>query len=105
MASQERIDFGPFQLDTTNECLWQGAQRITLKPKTFSVLRYLIDHPGQLVIKDELLKTLWADVHVSGAVLKVCIREIREALDDQAKTPRFIETVHRRGYRFIGPVS
>jgi len=68
------------------------------------VLCYLVEQAGQLVTKEELLKTLWPNVRVGDAVLKVCIREIRVALDDQAKAPQFIETVHRRGYRFIEEV-
>src|SRR5262249_7591645 len=62
-------------------------------------------HAGQLVTKDALWQAVWPDVTVSDAVLTVCVREIRQALGDDAKTPRFIETVHRRGFRFIAPLS
>ena len=102
MNANQTVRFGPFRLDAANAHLWCGSDKIPLKPKTFSVLCYLVERAGQLVTKEELLKTLWPNVRVGDAVLKVCIREIRQALEDQAKAPQFIETVHRRGYRFIG---
>ncbi len=104
MNANQTVRFGPFRLDAANAHLWRGSDKIPLKPKTFSVLCYLVERAGQLVTKEELLKTLWPNVRVGDAVLKVCIREIRKALEDQAKAPQFIETVHRRGYRFIGEV-
>ena len=58
-----------------------------------------------MVSKDELLAALWPDVRVGGGVLKTCIWEIRQALRDQPQAPRFIETLPRRGYRFINPLS
>ena len=94
-----------FRLDTVNECLWQEKQAIALKPKAFAVLRYLVEHPGRLVSKNELLDAVWADVAVSEGVLKFCIREVRKALGDKPQAPQFIETLHRRGYRFIAPLS
>ena len=77
---------------------------VALTPKAFSVLQYLVAHAGQLVTKEALLATVWPEMAVSEAVLKVCLSEIRKALGDVAKTPRFIATLHRRGYRFIAPV-
>lgn len=74
-------------------------------PKDFAVLHYLVTHPGQLVTKDELLRAVWAETRVGEAVLKVCMQRIRRALGDKATKPRFIETVHRRGYRFIAPLT
>lgn len=98
------ISFPPFRLDPVNEQLWRGKQLVALKPKTFAVLRYLLERPQRLVTKDDLLDALWADVHVGEAVLKTHLREIRRALGDNVKAPRFIETVHRRGYRVIAVV-
>ena len=98
------ISFPPFRLDPDNEQLWRGKHLVALKPKTFAVLRYLLERSQRLVTKDDLLDALWADVHVGEAVLKTHLREIRQALGDNAKAPRFIETVHRRGYRFIAVV-
>jgi len=93
------------RLDTANECVWRGTRAIPLTPKTFAVLRYLVEHPGRLVTKEELLNAAWPDIYVSDAALKVCIRRIRQALGDQPHASRFIETVHWRGYRFIGKIS
>lgn len=105
MANDTRIVFAPFCLDQANECLWKGSQVIKLRPKAYAVLNHLVGRPGQLVTKEELLTTVWADTFVSDAVLKVTIRQLRDALDDDPKSPLFIETAHRRGYRFIGQIT
>ncbi len=100
MATTERT-FDPVELDTVNECLWQGAHAVHLTPRAFAVLRHLADRPRRLVTKDELLRTVWAGTAVTDGVLKVCIREIRKALNEDPKLPTYIETAHRRGYRFL----
>ena len=92
----------PLWLDLANACLWCGDQARALRPKTFALLRYLVEHPGQILPKATLLEALWPEAVVSEVVLAVCIRELRQVLGDSAQAPRFIETVHRRGYRFIG---
>jgi pimeloyl-ACP methyl ester carboxylesterase/DNA-binding winged helix-turn-helix (wHTH) protein len=97
--------FGPFRLEIADATLWRGSQSLPITPKAFSVLQSLAQRPGRLVTKQELLNTIWAGVFVSDAALKVCILEIRRVLADDAKAPQFIETVHRRGYRFIAPVT
>jgi DNA-binding winged helix-turn-helix (wHTH) protein len=97
--------FPPFRLDLLNAQLWRGDQEISLRRKTFDVLRYLLDHPGQLVTKAALLDAVWAEVTVSDSMPAICVTELRKALGDQARIPRFIETVHRRGYRFIAKVT
>jgi DNA-binding winged helix-turn-helix (wHTH) protein/tetratricopeptide (TPR) repeat protein len=78
---------------------------LTLTPKAFAVLQYLVAHASQLVTKEALLAAVWPEMAVSEAVLKVCLSEIRKALGDTVKTPRYIATVYRRGYRFIAPVT
>jgi DNA-binding winged helix-turn-helix (wHTH) protein len=98
------IAFPPFHLDMVEERLRCGAQGIFLRRKTFVLLRYLVEHPGQLITKADLLRAVWPDTHVSEGVLTVCITELRKALGDDAKAPQFIETAHRRGYRFIREV-
>jgi DNA-binding winged helix-turn-helix (wHTH) protein/predicted ATPase len=105
MASGNQVTFGKFRLDVTNECLWQGLQSISLRPKAFAVLKHLVDRPGQLVTKQQLLEAVWPATFVSDAVLKDSIRQLREALGDDAAAPRYIETAHRRGYRFIAQIS
>ena len=74
-------------------------------PKDFAVLHYLVMHAGQLVTKEELLQTVWVETRVSAGVLKTSIERLRRTLGDSAKTPRFIETVQRRGYRFLPTVT
>src|SRR5712692_10527108 len=69
------------------------------------MLRYLAERPNRLVTKDELLKQLWPGIYVTKTVLKVCVREIRQALTDHVTTPQFIETVGTQGYRFIAPLT
>ncbi len=103
-------EFPPYRLDTVNQCLWYRQdsgddERILLTPKAFAVLRYLVDHPGRLVTHDELLDVLWPDTFVQPEVLKSHIRDIRHALGDDSKSPRFIATLPRRGYQFIAAVG
>ena len=88
--------------DVANQCLWEKKQRIQLAPNAFAVLRHLIHHSGILVTKDELLDIVWPDTEVCDTVLKFQISELRRILKDDAPCPRFIETVHCRGYRLIG---
>jgi len=105
MQAEKEIAFGQFRLDLTNECLWRGTRAISLRPKAFAVLKLLIENPGQLVSKQKVLDTVWPGTFVGDAVLKDNIRQLREALDDDAGSPSYIETAHRRGYRFIGKTS
>lgn len=69
-----------------------------------AVLRYLVEHVGQVASKEDLFRTVWSDAVVSDATLTSSIQELRQALQDDARHPQFIETVHRRGFRFIGKV-
>ena len=105
MQPPQCLVFGPFRLDLRDERLWRGPEAIPLSPKTFAVLRCLVTQAGQLVTKDALLEAVWPATMVSESILTVAMRTLRRALGDQARTPRFIETVHGRGYRFIAPVS
>ncbi|MDX2171395.1 MAG: winged helix-turn-helix domain-containing protein, partial [Deltaproteobacteria bacterium] len=103
MAQTSRaITFGPYRLDVVEAKLWRGNQAIALQPRPFAVLSYLAARPGVVVGRDELITQLWSGTHVTKAVLKVAVRAVREALDDPAASPRYIETVGREGYRFIG---
>src|SRR5215510_1501019 len=97
--------FGPFRLDLANACLWHAAQPVTLRPKTFEVLVYLVTHAGQLVTKEALLDALWPETAVGDGVLKTSMNELRKALGERAKAPQWIATVHGRGYRFVAPVT
>jgi DNA-binding winged helix-turn-helix (wHTH) protein len=97
--------FADFRLDPDNACLWRGTQPIALTPKAFDVLHYLIIHPDRLVTKDTLLDAVWPETAISDAVVRIAIGELRRALGDTVQAPRFIATVHRRGYRFVAPVA
>src|SRR5208282_4910924 len=102
---EELRHFAPFWLDSNNEQLWRGSRQIRLRHKTFAVLRHLVERPGQLVTKAALLDAVWPDVSVSDSMPAISVRELRKALGDAARTPRFIETVQGRGYRFIAAVK
>jgi DNA-binding winged helix-turn-helix (wHTH) protein/predicted ATPase len=97
--------FEPFCLDLVDERLWKLDASVPLGHKAFGVLARLVSHPNQLVTKDVLLASVWPDVAVSDAVLTTAIREVRVAIGDTARTPRYVQTVHGRGYRFIAPVE
>ena len=97
--------FGCFQLDTRNECLWQNGVRIGLTPKPFAVLRYLVENPQRLVTHDELLDKLWPETYVQPQVLRTYVLELRKLLGDSAENPRFIRTVPGRGYWFLAQVE
>jgi len=97
--------FGSFRLDVGNVSLRKGKRIVRLTPKAFRVLRYLVERAGHLVTKDELWRAVWTNVNVTDGALNVCVSEIRKALGDEAQTPRYIETVHRLGYRFTAPIS
>jgi DNA-binding winged helix-turn-helix (wHTH) protein/tetratricopeptide (TPR) repeat protein len=102
-------EFPPFRLDTVNQCLWRREdkedERISLTPKAFAMLNYLVEHPGRLITQDELLEALWPGTFVQPEVLKSHILDLRSALGDDARNPRFIQTLPRRGYQFIAAVS
>ena len=96
--------FQSFRLDTANHCLWRGQRRVPIPPKAYDVLRYLVENPGRLVTQDELLEALWPETYVNPEILRKYIMDIRKILGDRPDKPVFIETVTKRGYRFIAPV-
>src|SRR5262249_11474985 len=105
MEETQEFRFGGFRLDLQSARLWRGDEPIRLRPKSFAVLHYLVAHPGRVRSKDELLQAVWPDTAVSEAVLTVCLNELRQALGETAQAPQCIVTVHRRGYRFVAPVT
>ena len=96
--------FKTFRLDTTNHLLWRDGNRVPLAPKAFDVLAYLVEHAGQLVTQDEILEALWSETYVNPEILRKYILEVRKTLGDRPDNPEFIETVPKRGYRFVAPV-
>jgi DNA-binding winged helix-turn-helix (wHTH) protein len=96
--------FHAFRLDTVNHCLWRGEERLSLTPKAFDVLRYLVEHADRLVTQDEILEALWSETYVNPEVVKKYVLGIRKVLGDQSDKPIFVATFPRRGYQFIAPV-
>jgi DNA-binding winged helix-turn-helix (wHTH) protein/predicted ATPase len=96
--------FPPFWLDPVTQELWHETERVALRPKPFAVLHYLVTHAGQVVTRAALVQAVWPETSVSEEVLRGYIRDLRAVLGDDAQAPRFIETLPRRGYRFIGHV-
>ena len=96
--------FQSFRLDAADHSLWRGEKRVQIIPKAFDVLCYMVENAGRLVSQDELLQALWPETYVNQEVLRKYILEIRKALGDRPEKPEFIETVTKRGYRFIAPV-
>jgi len=95
------IEFDSFRLDLEEGLLRRDGDPLRLRPKSYEVLCHLARHAGRLVSKDELLAAVWPGVTVTEATLTTSIRELRVALGDAARAPRYIETVHGRGFRFL----
>ena len=103
-AVRSDLYFGPFRLEGTKH-LWRGERLVEMRPRPLAVLRYLAGRPGQFISSEELLKRLWPGIYVTKTVLRVCVHEIRQALEEDPTTPQFVETVGRQGYRFIAPLA
>src|SRR6266481_2868547 len=102
-ANEDIFRFEGFTLDLRRGCLRAGDREIELRPKSFAMLRYLVENAGRLVSKDELMKAVWPDVTVADDSLTRCMSDVRQALGDDDQ--RVIKTVLRRGYLFAAPVS
>src|SRR6476646_1804865 len=100
------IRFATFEVDLRSGEVRKSGVRLKLSDQPFQVLAILLEQPGQVVTREELQKRLWPDTFVDvDHNLNTAINKIREALGDSAENPRFVETLARRGYRFIAPVS
>ena len=97
--------FGPFTVDAGSYRLLRGTEVIPLSPKIIDLLLYLVARQSALVPKDELFAALWPDVAVTDNALTQAVSELRQALGDDSSKPTYIQTVARRGYRFIAPVE
>lgn len=100
MTAPTPLSFGPFTLDIAAARLCRGDQDIALRPKAYDLLLALVRRPGELMTKDELLDVVWHRRFISEGVVKTAICELRQALGDDPRQPRWIVTVARRGYRF-----
>jgi TolB-like protein/Tfp pilus assembly protein PilF len=94
-----------YRLDLGDERLWNGDQPVQISNKAFQLLRLFVDNPNRLLTKDHILEGVWRDVCVSEGLIKEYVHDLRQALGDDPRHPRFIETVHGRGYRFLGGVE
>ena len=96
--------FECFRLDTANQCLLRDGVPVALAPRPFAVLRYLVENPDRLITHDELMDALWPETYVQPQVLRTYMLELRKVLGDDAGQPRFIQTLPKRGYRFVAVV-
>lgn len=93
-----------FKLDIEDERLWRGDQPVRLSNKAFQLLRLFVENADRLLTKDQILQGVWGDVWVSEGLVKEYVHDLRQALGDDPKRPRYIETVRGRGYRFLGGI-
>ena len=105
-AERTRVAFGVYEADLNSGELWKAGRRIRLQSQPFKILATLLERPGEIIARQELQARLWGEDTVVGFEhsLGTAVNRIREALGDSASNPRFIETINRRGYRFIAPV-
>jgi DNA-binding winged helix-turn-helix (wHTH) protein len=104
---QSVVQFGIFELDLRAEELRKSGVKVKLRGQPFQVLKMLLERPGEIVTREEIQKQLWPDgtfVDFDHG-LNLAINRIREVLNDSATAPRFVETIPRRGYRFIAPIE
>lgn len=101
---EEGFEFGDFVLDARERLLLRSGRPVALTPKAFLLLRTLVENHGRLVTKSELMQTVWPDSFVEESNLSVTVNALRNALGDERGRPRYIETVPKSGYRFIGEV-
>lgn len=105
-SARQVARFGPFEFDFDQKVLSENAAPVDLQPQPTEVLAILVGNPGRLVTRDELRDAVWGDrILEFDPGLNFSIRQVRRALRDDAKSPAYVETVHRRGYRFVAPVQ
>src|SRR5689334_8851334 len=104
-AIEPSVSFAGFRFEVASGRLWAGEIEVRLTPKASAVLRLLVQNAGEPVSKEQLFASVWSDAAVSDDALTTCIQELRKALADDARQPRFIETRHRRGYRFVAQLA
>lgn len=100
-----QFSFADFRVDLAEETLQRGSRLIRLRPKAWAVLRYLLEHPGRLVRKEEIFRAVWPETAVTDDSLSLAIREIRKALGETGRSSEILRTEHKRGFRFIPVVT
>lgn len=104
MAANAIVWFGPYRLEF-GQGLRVGQREVQLTPKCLSLLQFLAAQPSLVCSKEEIFKNVWPMTSVTDASLATCVRQLRAAIGDTATKPRYIQTVHRRGYRFIATLE
>jgi serine/threonine-protein kinase len=104
-SARRIVRFGAFRMDLTDGTLWRGGEEIRLPPRALALLQYLVERAGRVVSKQALMDAAWKDAHVSETSLTEAIGVIRQTLGDDPQQPQFVQTVHRRGYRFVAPIA
>ena len=99
-----RIRFGPFAFDPHARVLSREGVEVALPPRVLGVLEALLDRPGEIVSRQELLDRVWKDAFVTDTSLAEAVSVLRQALGDDPQTPAYVQTIHRRGYRFVAPI-
>src|SRR5215510_15836682 len=104
-AGNHLYEFEPFVLDARNGILLNGGATVRLTPRAFQTLLVLVKHASEVVDKEQLMAEVWPDTFVEEGNLSRNIYEIRKALGDDTAEPRYVETIPKRGYRFIAPTK
>src|ERR1035437_8875861 len=101
----DACEFGAFRFDPAERVLYRGPERVPLSPKVADTLLVLLTHHGRVVEKNELMQLVWPDTFVEEGGLTRNISALRKALGDEAEGSRYIETIPKRGYRFVAPIK
>jgi DNA-binding winged helix-turn-helix (wHTH) protein len=104
-ADSRAVAFGPFTFDRTSRLLWKEGVELSLPPRVLGVLALLLERPGELVTKQELIAAVWRDAFVTETSLAEAISVLRQTLGDDPQRPTYVQTLHRRGYRFVADVN
>jgi serine/threonine-protein kinase len=104
-AARRTITFEGFRFDFADRTLSRADGEVPLPPRAVGILTYLLERPGRIVAKHELMDAVWKEAHVSETSLTEAVGLLRQIFGDDPQHPRFIQTVHRRGYRFVAPIA
>lgn len=105
MEQKVTYAFGSFRLESDTQLLWYEGANVSLQPKVYRLLLYFLLHPGRLLSKEELFDAVWHGTIVEDTALRLAVNALRKALHDESKTPHYILTVCKRGYRFLPEVT
>lgn len=105
VVPSQSLRFGPFRWDAVNRLVLREGSEIPLPPRVMAVLECLIERPGQVISRQELIDRVWRDAFVTDTSLAEAVSFLRQALGDDPQNPRYVQTLHRRGYRFVASVE